>query len=210
LQGFKDAYTLDQGYRTGHHGEAVAPAAGFAGLARPFTLPADTGRQVLLSEPDLEIVAFRVSHGPVHPAVGYRIRYKDRTLVISGDTSKSVAVQRESMGVDLLLHAALSPTLLGIVEKGFADAGRANLAKIMRDVLDYHTTPEEAAEIALAANVKALVFNHIVPPLPLSGLEQSFAKGAKQIYKGPLHIGTDGDWFTLPTSSMAIEIGKRP
>jgi ribonuclease Z len=210
LQGFKDAYTLDKGYRSGHHGEAVAPAAGFAGLARPFTLPADTGRQVLLSEPDLEIVAFRVSHGPVHPAVGYRIRYKERTLVISGDTSKSLAVQRESMGVDLLLHAALSPTLLGIVEKGFADAGRANLAKIMHDVLDYHTTPEEAAEIALAANVKALVFNHIVPPLPLSGLEQSFAKGAKQIYKGPLHIGTDGDWFTLPTGSMAIEIGKRP
>jgi ribonuclease Z len=72
------------------------------------------------------------------------------------------------------------------------------------------TTPEEAAEIALAANVKALVFNHIVPPLPLSGLEQSFVKGAKQIYKGPLYIGTDGDWFTLPTGSMAIEIGKRP
>ena len=210
LQGFNDAYTLDKGYRIGHHGEAVAPKAGFGGLALPFTLPADTGRKVLLSEPDLEIVAFRVSHGPVHPAVGYRVRYKDRTLVISGDTSKSAAVQRESMGVDLLLHEALSPPLLGVVETGFADAGRAHLAKIMHDVLNYHTTPEEAAEIAVAANVKALVFNHIVPPLPLSGLEQSFAKGAQQIYKGPLRIGTDGDWFTLATGSTAIEMGKRP
>jgi ribonuclease Z len=210
LQGFNDAYTLDKGYRIGHHGEAVAPNSGFGGLALPFTLPADTGRKVLLSEPDLEIVAFRVSHGPVHPAVGYRVRYKDRTLVISGDTSKSAAVQRESMGVDLLLHEALSPPLLGVVETGFADAGRAHLAKIMHDVLNYHTTPEEAAEIAVAANVKALVFNHIVPPLPLSGLEQSFAKGAQQIYKGPLRIGTDGDWFTLATGSTAIEMGKRP
>ena len=210
LQGFNDAYTLDKGYRTGHHGEAVAPTAGFGGLAHPFVLPADTGRKVLLSEPDLEIVAFRVSHGPVHPAVGYRIRYKDRTLVISGDTSKSAAVQRESMGVDLLLHEALSPPLLGIVETGFADAGRAHLAKIMHDVLNYHTTPEEAAEIAQAANVKALVFNHIVPPLPLSSLEQSFAKGARQIYKGPLHVGTDGDWFTLPSGSRSIETSKRP
>ena len=54
------------------------------------------------------------------------------------------------------------------------------------------------------------MFNHIVPPLPLSGLEQSFAKGAQQIYKGPLRIGTDGDWFTLATGSTAIEMGKRP
>ena len=210
LQGFKDAYTLDQTYRTGHHGEAIAPPAGFGGVAQTFQLPDDTGRKALLSEPDLEIVAFRVSHGPVEPAVGYRIRYKDRSLVISGDTSKSAAVQREAMDADLLLHAALSPAMLGFVEKGFADAGRSYMAKIMHDVLNYHTTPEEAAEIAKAANVKALVFNHIVPPLPLSGLEQNFAKGARLIYQGPLHVGKDGDWFTLLSGSAAVEMGKRP
>ena len=188
----------------------VAPPAGFGGAAQTFAFTADTGRKVLLSEPDLEIVAFRVSHGPVGPAVGYRVRYKDRILVISGDTSKSAAVQREAMGADLLLHEALSPAMLGLVEKGFADAGRSHLAKIMHDVLNYHTTPEEAAEIAKAANVKALVFNHIVPPLPLSGLAQNFAKGARQIYQGPLHVGSDGDWFTLPAGSAAVEMGKRP
>lgn len=209
LQGFNDAYTLDKGYRTAHHGEAVAPSAGFGGVARPFELPADSGRAILIDEPDLQIVAFAVNHGPIHPAVGYRIRYKDRSVVISGDTSKNAAVAREAQGVDLLLHEALSPQLLGLLEQGFRQAGRQNLAKIMHDVLNYHTTPEEAAEIAQAAGVKALVFNHIVPPLPLSGLDPVFLQRAEQIYTGPLHIGLDGDWFTLPAGSHAVEMGRR-
>lgn len=210
VQGFNDAYFLDKGYRTAHHGEAVAPSEGFGGAARPFELPADTGRKVLVNEPDLEIAAFAVDHGPIHPAVGYRIRYKDRTMVISGDTNKSAAVTRESQGVDLLVHEALSPQLLALLEQGFSQAGRQNLAKIMHDVLNYHTTPEEAAEIAQAAGVKALVFNHIVPPLPSSGLDPVFLQRAGQIYTGPLHIGVDGDWFTLQAGSKSIEMGKRP
>ncbi|MEK7346972.1 MAG: MBL fold metallo-hydrolase [Pseudomonadota bacterium] len=210
LQGFQAAYTLDKGYRTGHHGDKVVPPAGFGGRALPFEFSGEAQRKVLLSEGDLEIVAFAVDHGPVHPSVGYRIRYKDRTLVLSGDTIASAAVARESKGVDLLLHEALSPQLLGMVEHGFAAAGRAPLAQIMHDVLNYHTTPEQAAEIAQAAGVKALVFNHIVPPLPLAGLEQAFAQGASQIYRGPLRVGADGDWFSLPAGSQTIEMGKRP
>ena len=210
LQGFNDAYKLDQGYRTAHHGPAVAPPGGFGGAPQNFELPADGGRKVLIREPDLEIAAFAVDHGPIHPAVGYRIRYKDRSLVISGDTSRNAAVARESKGVDLLLHEALSPQLLGLLEKGFADAGRQNLAKIMHDVLNYHTTPEEAAEIAQAAGVRALVLNHIVPPLPTAALDPVFLQRAGRLYDGPLRIGADGDWFTLPAGSQAVEMGRRP
>jgi len=210
LQGFNDAYTLDKGYRTAHHGEAVAPREGFGGKALMFELPPDTGRKVLVSEPDLEIVAFAVEHAPVSPAVGYRIRYKDRSVVLSGDTKKTASVAREAKGVDLLVHEALSPVLLSMLEQGFIGAGRKSLSKIMHDVLDYHTTPEEAAEIAQGAGVKALVLNHIVPPLPSSGLDPVFLERAGQIYGGPLRIGADGDWFSLPTGSRAVEMGRRP
>jgi ribonuclease Z len=210
LQGFNLAYTLDKGYRIGHHGQAIAPPEGFGGTPKVFELPAGTGRRVLLSEPDLEIVAFAVEHTPVSPAVGYRIRYKDRTMVISGDTRQSAAVAREAKGADLLVHEALSPALLSILEQGFSAAGRKGLSKIMHDVLDYHTTPEQAAQIAQAAGVKALVLNHIVPPLPSSGLDDAFLQGAGRIFSGPLRIGLDGDWFSLPAGSQALEIGRRP
>jgi ribonuclease Z len=112
--------------------------------------------------------------------------------------------------VDLLVHEALSPVLLSMLEQGFIGAGRKPLSKIMHDVLDYHTTPEEAAEIAQGAGVKALVLNHIVPPLPSSGLDPVFLERAGQIYGGPLRIGADGDWFSLPAGSRAVEMGRRP
>ena len=210
LQGFRQAYTADQGYRVAHHNEQTVPPGGFGGTAMPFELSADSGRKVLLASPELEIVAFTVDHAPVAPAVGYRIRYKDRSVVISGDTRKSAAVAREAQGVDLLLHEALSPVLLSVLEQGFSQAGRPKLAKIMHDVLDYHTTPDEAAEIAQAAGVKALVLNHIVPPLPSRGLDPLFLQRAGEIYRGPLRIGADGDWISLPAGSRAVDIGRRP
>lgn len=210
VEGFDQAYATDAGYRTAHHGEGVAPPAGFGARAQPFELAADSGRRVLLSEPDLEIVAFAVEHAPVSPAVGYRIRYKDRSVVLSGDTRKTASVAREAKGVDLLVHEALSPVLLALLERGFAQAGRPPLAKVMHDVLDYHTTPEEAAEIARDAGVKALVLNHIVPPLPSRALHPSFLQRAGSIYDGPLRIGADGDWISLPAGSRAVEIGRRP
>lgn len=210
LQGFQTAYTLDQGYRVAHHGTEAVPPEGFGGRAHVFELPADSGRRVVLSGPDLEIVAFTVEHAPISPAVGYRIRYKDRTVVLSGDTKKTASVARESQGVDLLVHEALSPVLLSILENGFSAAGRKNLSKIMHDVLNYHTSPEEAAEIAQGAGVRALVLNHIVPPLPSSGLHPAFLERAGQIYSGPLRIGADGDWYTLPAGSREVRMGRRP
>jgi len=210
VQGFNEAYALDNGYRVGHHGESVVPPGGFGGQGLAFELPADGRAQVVLADGTLEIAAFAVEHTPVSPAVGYRIRYKDRVVVISGDTRKSAAVQREAAGADLLLHEALSPALLALLEQGLGAAGRTNLSKVMRDVLDYHTTPEQAAQTAQAAGVRALVLHHIVPPLPVSALNPVFLQRAGEIYRGPLRIGTDGDWFTLPAGSTAIETGRRP
>lgn len=210
VAGFTEAYATDRGYRVGHHGEGVAPPAGFGGVAQPFEVDANTGRVVLLKDADLEIVAFTVDHTPVKPAVGYRIAYKGRSVVLSGDTKKTASVAREARGVDLLVHEALSPVLLSLLEQGFSKAGRQPLAKIMHDVLDYHTTPEEAAEIARDAGVKALVLNHIVPPLPTSALNPAFLQRAEQIYAGPLRVGADGDWISLPAGSKAVDIGRRP
>jgi ribonuclease Z len=141
VQGFQQAYAPDRGYRIAHHNEQVMVPAGFGASPMMFDLPADTGRAVLIATPDLEIVAFRVNHAPVEPAVGYRIRYKDRVVVISGDTTPSPAVEREAKGADLLIHEALSPKLLRVLEDGFRKANRGNLAKIMHEssILHHHS-----------------------------------------------------------------------
>jgi ribonuclease Z len=208
LQGFGQVYTQDRAWRIAHHGEEVLPPAGFGAQARPFDMPPG-GRKVLVSEPDLEIVAFAVEHEPVSAAVGYRIRYKDRTVVISGDTRRCAAVERESRGADLLLHEALSPAMSAIFERQLGAANRGPLAKVFRDILTYHTSPEEAAQIAQSAGVRMLVLHHIIPLLP-PGLEPAFLERSAEFFRGPIHIGQDGDWISLPAGRTAITVGRRP
>ncbi len=208
VAGFMQAYTQDKSYRVAHHGEATVPAGGFGGKALPFTPGAD-GRVVVLKDADLEVVAFTVDHGPVHPSVGYRFSYKGRSVLISGDTKKSAAVQREATGVDLLVHEALSSPMTDLLKDGAAQAGRANLAKIFEDIKNYHTSPEEAAETARDAKVGYLLLNHIAPPLPLPGLEKAFLGNAPAIYSGPLRVGRDGDFISMPTGSKAVNFTHR-
>lgn len=208
LAGFMQAYGQDKHYRVAHHGEATVPTTGFGGKALPFTMGAD-GRVVVMKDADLEITAFTVDHGPVHPAVGYRFAYKGRSVVISGDTKKSAAVQREATGADVLVHEAMSTPLVGVLKDGAVQAGRMNLAKIFGDILNYHTSPEEAAETARDAKVGYLLLNHIAPPLPLPGLEKAFLGDAPNIYSGPIRVGVDGDFLSLPAGSKEIKASRR-
>lgn len=208
VEGFNMAYANDKGYRVAHHGEAIAPPSGFGGVAQPFEL--DTaGNAIVINDGGLTIEAFKVEHAPVEPSVGYRITYKGRTAVISGDTKKSLAVEQRAAGVDLLVHEALSPKLVGLIGDAAAKNGRKNIAKIMHDILDYHTTPEEAAEIAAKAKVKALLLYHIVPPLPLSALEGPFLGAAREIFGGPLYVGRDGDFVTMPAGTTEVVFSNR-
>jgi len=164
---------------------------------------------VVLKEGDLRITAFSVDHAPIHPAVGYRINYKGRSVVLSGDTRKSAIVQRESLGVDLLVHEALSEPLMAVLERSADQAGRPRLKKIFKDILNYHTTPEQAAEIARDAGVRFLLLNHIVPALPVPGMEAAFLGGAPDIFGGPIRVGTDGDFISLPVGSTEVRFDNR-
>jgi ribonuclease Z len=208
VAGLRQAYAQDQHYRVAHHGDATVPASGFGGVARPFNLVLQVPT-VVLKEGDLEITAFSVDHAPIHPAVGYRINYKGRSVVLSGDTKQSAIVQREARGVDLLVHEALSERLMAVLETGAAAAGRPQLKKVFNDVLNYHTTPEQAAEVARDAGVRYLLLNHIVPALPLPGMDKAFLGNARDIFSGPIRIGTDGDFISLPAGTRDILVDNR-
>ncbi len=207
VAGFNEAYALDQGYRVAHHGAATVPPSGFGGVAVPFAL-AD-GEAIVIDDGDLKITAFSVDHAPIEPAVGYRVTYKGRTAVISGDTKSIPAVEAQAEGADLLVHEALSPKLVGMIRDAAKRGGRAKIAKIMDDILNYHTTPEEAAAIARRAKVKALLLYHIVPPLPLSALEGPFLGKAREAFGGPLYVGRDGDLISMPAGGSDVIYANR-
>ena len=208
VNGFLQAYSLDRGYRVAHHGDAVLPNKGFGAIPKSFALQDDKAT-VVFENADTRITAFSVSHAPIHPAVGYQIRYKDRTMVISGDTTPSATVQREAQGVDLLIHEAMSTELMTFLQEGAHVAKRDKLEQLMKDILNYHSTPQEAATIASKANVNFLLLNHVAPPLPLPGLVDVFLKGTADIFKGKIQVAKDGDMLSLPAGQKVIQTSSR-
>jgi ribonuclease Z len=62
----------------------------------------------VLNDGPIRVTAFPVDHGPVKPALGYRIDYSGHSLVISGDTRVSDELINHAKGVDCLIHVAWS------------------------------------------------------------------------------------------------------
>jgi len=208
VEGFNLAYRHDDGYRVAHHGADILPPSGAGAVARPFSVPAAGKGTVVLDEGGLVVTAFVVDHSPVRPAVGYRFEYGGRSVLVSGDTKKDANLQRFAEGVDLLVHEALSRQLVEVLNRGAERAGRPRLAKIIHDILDYHTSPVEAAEIARDANVGHLLYNHIVPPLLLPPMEGIFLEGVDDAYSGPVTLGRDGTFVRMPAGSDVIEVDE--
>lgn len=205
VTGFNEAYALDAGYRTAHHGPEFAPPGGAGFTARTFDVPQDGSPVTLWDADEIRISAFAVDHRPATPAVGYRFDYKDRSLLLSGDTKESANLSRQLDGVDLLVHEALAANLVAIMNRAAAETGRKALERITHDILDYHATPAQAARIAAAAGVKALLYYHIVPPLRLPGMEAAFLEGVAEAYSGPAMIGSDGTLVSLPSGTEEVE-----
>ncbi len=206
IAGFNAAYTLDNSYRTTHHGAAITPPAAAGATAMPFADP--TTPTIVYEGNGLRVTAFAVNHRPVQPAVGYRFDYKGRSVVVSGDTAPSTSLETAAKGADILIHEALNPRMVRALAVQLDKAGRKQTAQIMRDILDYHASPMQAADSARRARVKMLVLSHIVPPMPSSYLNAAFLDGAAEHFDGPIIVGEDGEYFSLPADSKVIERGS--
>lgn len=206
VAGFNLAYGLDHGYRTAHHGEAVLPSSGAGLVARP--IGASREPFTVLDEGGVLIRAVAVDHTPVSPALAYRFDYGGRSLVISGDLDAEVSPGFSALaaGADLLVVEALQPAMTGLIEAQATAIGAENLAKVARDILDYHSTPEEAADAARAAGSDMLVLTHIVPALPSGLLHAAFLGGAPERFSGPIHIASDGDAVVLERDSDRVKV----
>jgi len=202
VEGFTLAYALDSSYRTAHHGDDyLNPAIGQM-IAKEIGLQSESA--TALEDGGLKVTMFAVNHAPIHPAVGYRFDYKGRSVVISGDTTKTETTIKYSKDADILFHEGLSRNIVKQMEIESGKAGNRQVEKIMFDIQDYHTSPVEAAEVANEANVKELVLYHLVPAPPNKVAEWVFMRGVKEVRSTGVTVGYDGLTFTLPVGSEDI------
>ena len=202
VNGFTQAYRADAGYRTLHHGEEYMPHA--AAPAVPHEIPlgdAQDADALVFDRNGLRVTRFRVHHDPITPSVGYRFDYKGRSVVVSGDTAKSVGVATHAKGADLLIHEALNNEMMGRISDVAGRVGQARIGKMAHDTLNYHTSPVEAAELARDAGVPTLVFTHVVPGPRNALMRWMFVSGVSDVYDGEVVIGEDGQRFALPPKS---------
>jgi ribonuclease Z len=211
VEGFSIAYRQSRKYRVAHHGADFLAPAGGRFVAHPIGIGPDDaeGRTVtVLEEGGLKITATRVSHAPVNPAVAYRFDFAGRSVVVSGDTTKSKAVDKLAHGVDVLLHEALAAHMINLMSETAAEVGAERPAKILHDIPDYHTTPVQAAELANSAEVRLLVYYHLVPYPENILIERVFLRGVSDVRDEGVMLGFDGLLIDLPPNSKEIEIDE--
>jgi len=197
VKGFNAAYELDRGYRTAHHGaELLPPEHGF--MQANVITPGD----VVWQDDELTVTSFLVEHPPIEPAVGYRVDYRGRSVVISGDTNASEVLFNAAKDADLLLHDALSRTLLDPMIDVATDNNVPVLPRIMTDVIDYHADVTTLPERAAAAGIRQLALYHMVPVPPNALAEKMFLRGLPE----DVIVTQDLHTFDLPPDSSDIII----
>jgi ribonuclease BN (tRNA processing enzyme) len=152
----------------------------------------------LIDEGGLVIKAVAVNHGPPPaevPALAFRIEYKGKSIVYSGDTSSRSTtfdgtplanggnMVQISQGADLLIY---DTAIMDDAPNGPNDGVFFQL----------HTTPSRIGEVAAAAGVKKLVLSHITA-VTESRLDEAQDLIRGQGYKGIISNASDLKVYNL-------------
>lgn len=194
VDGINTTYQHDREYRSAHHGESFLPP--HLGLIDHQTVTAG----VIIDDGDLKITAYRAEHPPIEPGLGYRIDYRGRSVVVSGDSNVSVETQRIVEGADLLLHDALSVPTLSRLSKAFSSVGQSRMSKIVDDVMDYHASTESLVALGKSSDVGMVAFYHLVPVPANPIIAEVFMRATPDNFV----LTTDLMWFDLPIGSDEI------
>lgn len=155
----------------------------------------DVTEGVVLERDGVMVTAFMVDHAPVAPALGYRIDYGGRSVVLSGDTRVSETLIRNAEGVDLLVHEVAAP-------ESFVRAGVS--PERTQSVVAHHVTPEQAGEIFARTRPRLAVYSHIVQP---TATEMDLIPGTRTTYDGRVEVGED---LMVITVGQTIVVQRPP
>jgi ribonuclease Z len=160
----------DIGYRLAHHEDLTW---------RPDTAATDVTGGVVFEERAVRVTAEPTDHAPVQPTLGYRVDDGDASVVIAGDTVPCRGLDRLGTGADVLVHT--------VVRRDQIEA--IGLPRLL-DVLDYHSSVQDAARTAAQCGVGTLVLTHMVPAVQ-PGAGQEWTDLAAGEFDGTIVLAED-------------------
>ena len=193
MYNIRDAYQWDVDYR-------VMVGVPKAGTELEVS---EVSNGVIFDEGGLKITAFEVEHMPIDietgqllglrgETLGFRIDYKGRSVLFSGDTRSTELSEINNVGegVDLLIHEVQVPSPGSTPE--------ANLANVS---LTVHSTPEQVGKVFQTTKPKMAVYSHIIPP---GTTAEELETSTRPHYQGPLTVAHDFMEITLVGDDIII------
>lgn len=163
-------------------------AGNFAYTAKDINASPSAGpTEVYKDAGGLTIKAIGVKHGPV-PALAYRIEYKGKSLVFTGDAnSQTDNIPDLAMGANLLIYDTA-------IMDNIPDAKKNPKDKVFYAL---HTTPSRIGQVAAKTRVGKLVLGHITP---ITGprLPQVIKIIQGKGYKGEIEAAADLKVINIP------------
>ena len=176
MEGIKNAYRWDIKTRIAENPDADSGTVVNA---------KNVSEGVVYDRDGVKVTAFLVNHSDIiDSALGYRLDYNGRSIVISGDTRYSENLIKYAKGVDVLIHEVII----------FQEEVLARSA-LARKIAGYHTLPAQAGKVFALTKPRLAVFSHIaIPPIDLSvplPTTNDIIAATRKNYAGRLEVGED-------------------
>jgi ribonuclease Z len=169
----------DTRYRLAHHADLAGPPVVEVcehGDGDRFTVGAAT------------VLARATDHRPVEPTLGYRIEHDGAAAALAGDTVPCDGLDELCAGADVYVQTVVRDDLVRMVP----------VARL-QDILDYHSTIEQAGATAAKAGVRTLVCTHYVPAMA-PGQEDAWRELAARHFDGDVVCGADLTTVDVPST----------
>lgn len=137
----------------------------------------------VVTDGELKISCAFVDHPPFDIALGFRLDYQNKSVVISGDTAPSESLINLAIGADVLIHEVVHPSAIAQLKE------KTNASAIATHMKKNHTMLEDVGDIAQRAGVGTLVLSHLVPHSGVS--TEEWTRPVAETFDGDIIIGED-------------------
>jgi ribonuclease Z len=160
----------DIGYRLAHHDDLTQG---------PWVEVTEVGPGDTFTLETLAITVGRTDHRPVEPTVAFRVEAEGHSVVLGGDGVPCEGLDELCRGADAYVQTVLREDIVRMVPN-----------PRFQEILDYHSSVEDAARTAAKAGVGTLVLTHYIPGL-VKEQEGEWRARAAEHFSGPVVLGDD-------------------
>lgn len=197
IGGMRSFLYQDQIFREAHHGQEILVRSNAEVVPHTIAYQDSQYGSVVYDHNGVRVTAFEVDHQPVRSSLGFRVDYMGKSIVLSGDTKYCENIITYAKDADILVHEAVQKDFIIRGAKLQDRLGNHRNATMLRDLLEYHASAEEAAKVAAAAGVKKLILSHLAPTPENPVSRRFYVGGLDDIYKGPILLAEDGDIYSI-------------